>query len=309
MKRTKTKEKRPKGGIKSMTGFGRGIVKSAHGEIIVEIKSLNNKNLSVSCLAFENFFLLEEKLKKIVEEKAIRGKIYIKLSKEELTVPRGKQKVTINEKLLKEYYRKIKGAKQHLGIKGEINVQDLINFPGVVIKETETSKKEEQLWPHIRKAAKIAVSQLIEYRLEEGAKLAKDFTKRLTKINGTVKHIQKFEKQSIEKYRKKLSTMMKAATGKKENELIRLEDEVALFARNCDIAEEITRLEHHVETFLVILDNTKNDVGKKLDFVAQEMQRETNTIGAKADDYRISKAVIEIKSEIEKIREQVKNIE
>ncbi|MDP8299488.1 MAG: YicC/YloC family endoribonuclease [Candidatus Tantalella remota] len=306
IKRKKGKKKAA-GGINSMTGFGRGEEQSPYGKITVEIKTLNHKNLSVTCNPFNGFFLLEEKIKKIFQGKLYRGKVFVRVMRSGTPGSRDLQKVEVREKVAKEYLNKINKTKKSLKIGGEVQIADLLALPGVV--EVAQDRKEDVLWAPIKKAAQKALINLLDYRSSEGARLAKDFKKRLESIKKEIKGVKKFDKQSVVEYRKKLIKSIRDLAGSVEMDKGRVETEVALFAKNCDIAEEITRLEGHLTAYKETMRKVKIDAGKKLDFIAQEMQREVNTIGAKANDFRISKAVINMKSEIEKIREQVKNVE
>jgi uncharacterized protein (TIGR00255 family) len=293
--------------IKSMTGFGKASERTPYGTITVEIKALNHKSLSITCSPFNGFFLLEEKIKNVLQEKLYRGKIFVKVSRESGEGKKALHKITVNEIVAKEYINKIKRAQKNLSVKGELQIQDVIDFPGVI--ESDVSKKAGQLWPYIKKATCKALDSLVEYRKNEGARLARDFGTRLEKIHKKLKAVKKYEKQNVASYKDKIAKAMKKVSKQTEIDRSRLDEEAAQFARNCDIAEEITRLGNHLNTYKKTMRTAKKDTGKKLDFIAQEMHRETNTIGAKAGDYRISRAVIEIKSEVEKLREQVKNIE
>ncbi len=304
---TNRPKSRAKARIRSMTGFGRGLIKGPYGIITAEIKTLNHKHLSVSCAPFEDFFLLEERIKSVLAKKIVRGKVFVKIVRDSTAARKPLKEIRINEDAVEGYVKKIKGIQKRLSLKGDIVIQDLLRFPGVI--EQGAGEGEERMWPQIRKATEEALQGLLRYRENEGAALAKDFDKRLKRIRRALRDIRKYEKQSVEAYRARLGQMTRDATKKKETDRARLEEEVALFARNCDIAEERTRLENHVDACERVLRTAEADAGKKLDFIAQEMHREVNTIGAKASDYRISNAVIELKSEIEKIREQLKNVE
>ncbi|MFH1798418.1 MAG: YicC/YloC family endoribonuclease [Candidatus Omnitrophota bacterium] len=293
--------------IRSMTGFGKASEKSPYGRIIVEIKTLNHKSLSILCTSFDGFFLMEEKITKVLEKEIVRGKTFIKISREDMAKQKMSQKIEVNKQLAAEYIKKIKSLQKELGLAGEVEIQWLIDLPGVL--KCEAEQKEDILWPYIRKAMEKALVKTVSYRKSEGIRLSRDFNSRLRKIQADLDKIKKYDVQSVDKYRKKLISSVKEASKKIEPDRGRIETEVAVFARNCDIAEEITRLTGHLREYKKEIDNIGTDAGKKMDFIAQEMQREANTIGAKASDFRISKAVINIKSEIEKIREQVKNIE
>lgn len=292
--------------IKSMTGFGQGSVRSPFGAINVELKTLNHKHLSVNCAPFEDFFLLEERLKEVIEKKVIRGRVFVKISKDDPGKGSAAGRIKINKRIAKEYVNNIKNLQKEFSLQGEIKIQDILSYPGVIDEGEEMDEKA--VWPYIKKATETALDNLMRYREEEGTQLSKDFNARLDKIQGAIDGIKKYEKQSVEAYKKKLADLFKAVSNQ-EMDIARLEEEVALFARNHDISEEIIRLTNHVNAYCQVLEKEHDDVGKKLDFIAQEMHREANTIGAKASDYRISNAVIGVKSEIEKIREQLKNIE
>ena len=293
--------------IRSMTGFGKASEKSPYGNVTAEIKSLNNKSLSIACNPFNGFFLLEEKVKDVFSGKLYRGKVFVKITREGASGKKTLKKIEVNETVAAEYLKKIKKAQKNLGVKGEIGIQELINFSGVM--ESVSSDKEENLWPYIKKALEKALKRLIEFRKSEGKRLAKDFTARLATINKKLKDITRYGKQGVAGYRKKLVKSIKEIAEKETFDKARLETEVALFAKNCDIAEEVTRLGGHIEAYTEAMKKVKADVGKKLDFIAQEMQREANTIGSKSNDLRIAKAVIDVKSEIEKMREQINNVE
>ena len=307
MKKKTGRSKKKQTNIRSMTGFGKGSAGSPYGTVVAEIKTLNHKNLSVGCLPFEGLFLLEERVKSVFGSKVVRGKVTVKISVNLGEKGKASKKIRINEKVAKAYLKEAKNLQKKLSIQGRLEMKDILAFPGVIEQVNET--KEENMWPYIKKAVKEAVDAVVKYREDEGAKLYKEFLKRLGKIKTGLKNIEKYEKESIKLYRGRLSGKITEATGIKKINKLNLEEEVALFARNCDIAEETCRLGNHVETYSETLRKEEAEAGKKLDFIAQEMHREANTIGSKASDYRISNEVIGIKSEIEKIREQVKNIE
>jgi uncharacterized protein (TIGR00255 family) len=293
--------------IRSMTGFGKGTHKSPYGKIIAEIKTLNHKNLSVTCNPFNGFFLLEEKIKDVFADKLHRGKVFVRITREATAKQKPMKQVEVNEPVAREYLKKIKKMQKSLGVKGELGIRDILSFPGVI--ETAGESQEEDLWPYINKALARAVDSLVVFRKAEGKRLAKDFTSRLAKIKKLTAGITKYGKEGVFEYRKKLVESIKDISANASVDKGRLESEVALFARNCDIAEEITRLQGHIISYREAMENVEQDAGKKLDFIAQEMQREVNTIGSKSGDLRIAKAVIEVKSEIERMREQIKNIE
>ena len=293
--------------IRSMTGFGKASVKSPYGTMTVELKTLNNKSLSISCTPYNGLFNLEEDIKGVLEKKIYRGKVFAKIAVENTSKQKNFQRIEVNEAAVGEYLSKLKKMQKNLSIKGDIQISDIMNLPGVI--EAVGDKKEENLWPYIKKATEQALLRLMEYRESEGKRLAKDFKARLDLVAKALKEIKRYEKQSVASYRNKLVKSIRDISENAEMDRKRMDEEVALFARNCDIAEEVTRLQGHIDAYRETINGSTHDVGKKLDFVAQEMQREANTIGSKASDFRISNAVIDIKSEIDRMREQIKNIE
>jgi len=307
--RQKRTRRKAKPMIRSMTGFGRGVEKCPYGNVTVEIKTLNHKSLDIICNPFNGLFLLEQKMQGVFAKKVFRGKVYVKVTLERSPGQKKKlQKIEVDESLALEALKKIRNIQKKLGIKGDIEIRELIKLPGV-LENTNDKEAEKGLWPHIKKALEEALDQLISYREREGARLARDFNSRLTTISRDMNRIKKCGKQSVDAYRKKLTGSIRNLAKKAEPDAAKLETEVALFVRSCDIAEEVTRMEGHIEEYRNAMVKVRTDAGKKLDFIAQEMQREANTIGAKSSDLGVAKAVIEIKSEIEKIREQSKNIE
>ncbi len=293
--------------IKSMTGFGKGTQRCSTGVITAEVKTLNNKNLSITCNPFNGFFLLEEKIKDVFAGKIHRGKVFVRINKETSRVQQRTPEIQVNEQVINAYLKKIKRIQGKLKVKGEITINEVISLPGVIKAETE--RQEGTLWVDIKKALEKATKRLVDYRKKEGMRLAKDFTKRLNIIKKQVQAIKRYGKKNVNEFRKKIRKNIKEISPDVEIDKVRLENEVASFAKNCDVTEEVTRMEGHLVAYKEAMNSVKTDIGKKLDFIAQEMQREVNTIGAKSSDYALAKAVIDIRSELEKIREQIKNIE
>lgn len=292
--------------IRSMTGFGRAEKKYSQGKVEVEIKTLNYKTLSLACTPVNGYFFAEQKLQKIIGGKIFRGKVFIKINTEK-NEEENNPVIIVNEKTARQYLRKVGGLKKKLNVKGDIGIQDLVRVPGVM--EIKESKKQEITWACVQETAEKALEKLVRYREIEGARLAADFKKRLGIIQKNLREIKKYSKENVKEHRRKLIQSARGVTDEAGIDKTRLGEEVALFARNYDITEEVIRLAGHVTAYRSAIDKAKRDAGKKLDFIAQEMQREANTIGAKSSDFRMSKAVIEIKSEVEKMREQIRNIE
>jgi uncharacterized protein (TIGR00255 family) len=291
--------------IRSMTGFGRAQAKFRNGKITAEIKTVNHKFLDLSFKLSDPIMPFEDKIKEVLHKSVKRGKINLNVSYDG-TISRD-VRVEINDKVAKNYYNAMSQLKKKLGLKDEITIKDLVTLPGV-INYSVAEKELSEIWPAVKKALEDAVKKLIRDREKEGRALHSDLAGRAKNINKMVSVIKASTHLNIEEYRKKFADKIKDLTNGREVDMGRLEMEVAIYAKNSDISEEITRLKNHLVNFKATISES-GDVGKKLDFIAQELHREINTIGSKAGDFRIAKNVIEIKSEVEKIREQVKNLE
>jgi len=291
--------------IRSMTGFGRGRARSTSGVITAEIKTVNHKSLEISCKIPNSLGVFEDKIKSHLQKRLKRGKIYFNLTYEGASPHAGS--LFIDKKLAKSYYDKLNFLKKIFKLEGNVKLSDMMSLPGV-LEYKGTEKDASKLWPSAHKAAILSLDKLIADREKEGKNLYRDFKKRIKKIKKYIIKTKEKTKIRSKSYRKKLKKKIKEISGSRLINGERMETEIALYAKNSDISEEITRLKNHIQNFEKTI-NTNGEAGKKLDFIAQELHRETNTIGSKANDYAISRAVIEIKSEIEKIREQLKNIE
>jgi uncharacterized protein (TIGR00255 family) len=291
--------------IKSMTGFGKGESKFRNGKITVEIKTVNHKFFDATLKLPTSIATLEDSIKEVLQKKIKRGKVNLNLVYDG-TLPR-EDKVTIDEKIAKNYYAAITALKKHLNLKDEITAREIVALPGVVNYDSQ-GENLSKFWPKIKIALDSSIDKLVISREKEGNALYKDLAGRAKKIDRMLAVIKSRSYLNIKEYRKKFAEKIKTLTGDSDIDARRLEMEVAIFAKNSDISEEITRLKNHLENFKKTI-GENGEVGKKLDFIAQELHREINTIGSKASDFKISKNAIEIKSEIEKIREQAKNIE
>ena len=288
-----------------MTGFGKGEIKFPGGQIIVEIKTVNHKFFDASLKLPETIVPFEDRIKEVLQKKINRGKVNVNIIYENSGLK--DEVIAINRKLAKSYYAGIVGLKKALGLKEPIGLKELISLPGV-INYAATQESLTVLWPKIEKALSAALASLITDREKEGKALYKDFFKRVTVIDRMLAEIKSSSHLSVKEYRERFEKKVRDLTSGHEIDKGRLEMEVAIFAKNIDISEEITRLKNHLDNFKRTL-GVNGEAGKKIDFIAQELHREINTVGSKASDFKISRNVIEIKSEIEKIREQAKNIE
>ena len=291
--------------INSMTGFGKGEAKFRNRWITVEIKTLNHKFFDASLKLPNNVATFEEKIKEILQRKVKRGKVNFNLVYEG-TLSKG-GRVTIDKKCAKSYHNELRILRKCLNLKDDIGTKDIILLPGVVTYEA-VEEDLARIWPKIKIALDRALDMLGGNRAQEGKSIYLDLARRLAKIEKMLSVIRSRAHISIEEYRKKFADRIKDLTGGREIDRGRLEMEVAIFAKNSDISEEIARLKSHMANFIKTI-STSGEVGKKIDFIAQELHRETNTIGSKASDFKISPNVIEMKGAIEKIREQAKNLE
>lgn len=291
--------------IKSMTGFGRGAVKVKNGKISVEIKTVNHKFFDAAIRLPGNLAVFEEKIKEVLQKKIMRGKVSLNLTCDGTLLK--DERFAINKKAAKNYHDELIKLKRHLGLSGDITIKELVALPGVLNYEAGEGDLAKA-WPKVKSAVENAIGNLVTERAKEGKALALDLSTRVKKILKLLAFIRSRAHLNIDEYRRRFEQRVKTLTGGRDIDIGRLEMEVAIFAKNCDVSEEITRLKNHLENFHKTLAGGE-EVGKKLDFIAQELHREINTIGSKASDFKISKNVIEIKSEIEKIREQAKNLE
>jgi uncharacterized protein (TIGR00255 family) len=288
-----------------MTGFGKAESILPKGRIIVEIKTVNHKFLDVSLRLPAGMSIFEDKVKDVLQKGIRRGKVNINIAYEGALLKEGR--VVIDRKTAKRYYDELSKLEKLLKLKDGIKVRDLAALPGVVNYEIEEAKIAA-LWPKVKAALDKAISRLDKDREKEGGALFLDLSSRAKRIKSLLGTIRSRAHLNIEEYRRKFAERVGDLTGGRTIDIGRLEMEVAIFAKNSDISEEITRLDNHLNNFLKTI-SEPGEVGKKIDFIAQELHRETNTIGSKASDFKISKSVIEIKGEIEKIREQAKNLE
>ena len=290
--------------VVSMTGFGRSKTESDRLAVTVEVKTVNHRFCEFHIRMPRQLLKTEEKIKKKLGEHIKRGRVEVFVTLEgEGIVNRS---VHIDWQALDEYVHHISEIKNRYGVTGEIKLQDLVNREEIIhIEEKETENEElEQL---VLAAIENAGDQLIQMRIQEGAALEKDVSHHIQQLEGHALRVKQFAPEVVEQYNERLSKKMTDFLAGQVDE-DRILTEVAFFADKADISEEITRLESHVSQFFRIL-NEKQPLGRKLDFLLQEMNREVNTIGSKANDSRIAREVVEMKSLLEKVKEQVQNIE
>lgn len=288
-----------------MTGFGRGEAKFGSGKIKVEIRSINHKFLDASLKLPESIIPFEEKIKETLQKRVQRGKINLVVNYDGVVAR--DEGIAINKALAKRYCDDLRKLKKSLGLKDEVGIKEILGLPGV-LNARSNERGISHLWARTKDAIDEAVARLIVEREKEGKAIYRDLDERARNIESMVAVIKARSHINVEEYRKRFADRIKDLTAGRQIDMGRLEMEVAIFAKSSDVAEEITRLKSHLANLRRTLTGS-GEIGKKVDFIAQELHREINTVGSKASDFKVSKNVIEIKSEIEKIREQAKNIE
>jgi uncharacterized protein (TIGR00255 family) len=293
--------------IKSMTGFGRGEHSDGKRNIIIEIKAVNHRYSDISVKMPRRYSFAEDRIKNMVKDIAKRGKIETTLIVENLT--EDDMRIRLNEMVAQQYYDNLVLLKSKFDVAGEITLNFLANMPDV-LRSIPDVEDEEQIMQAILIPVKIAVEKLDEMRSIEGKKLSEDIISRGELIRTYVDKISKESSTVALTYTNKIKERIKDLIGGSiEIPEDRILLEAAIYADKCSITEELVRLDSHIIQLESIISKSNQPDGKKLDFLVQEMNREANTIGSKANNVEITNVVIEIKSEIEKIREQVQNIE
>lgn len=291
--------------VRSMTGYGRGTVQNGDMQLSVEMKTVNHRYFECSVRIPRELMFAEDKLKNLIKQTVERGKIDVFVTATS-SVTAGAE-VAVNHGFAKSYISALKELAEVYGIKDDISVSTVARCSdvfSVAAKEID----EDSAWQLIKSATDEAVSNFVKMRETEGAKLKEDVLLRADKIKEYVAFVEKRSPQTVKEYREKLEERMKELLGDVNIDEQRLITETGIIADKLAVAEETVRLRSHISQLGLLLEGD-GAVGRKLDFLVQEMNREANTIGSKAQDTEIAKTVIEIKSEIEKIREQIQNIE
>lgn len=291
--------------IRSMTGFGRTQLSVEGYNITVEIKSVNNRYFDFYAKIPRTFSFLEEKVKSLLSTEISRGKVECSLQIE--TTADESVVVSINEPLAAGYVKAVSELSEKFEIKNDLTALSLARFSDV-FSVTKAPVDEEALWEKVKIAVEGALSEFIKMREVEGEKLKADVLSRADAIIENVAYIEKRSPETVKAYSEKLLERMKTVLGDTQVDEARLLTEAAIYADKVAVAEETVRLRSHIDQLHTMLD-AKEAVGRKLDFLVQEINREANTIGSKAQDVDIARRVIDIKAEVEKIREQIQNIE
>ena len=292
--------------IRSMTGFGRGSYANTEREYTVEIKAVNHRYTDINIRLPYVLSFLEDKIKKKILDKIERGKLDVSITF--VNNSNLGKRITINRSLAKAYIDELKKLKEETTIIDDISVMKIARLPDVLnVSQDENS---DILWKELEKALEEAISNLVEAKELEGRKLSEDMLKRLDTINGNILNISQYSTGLIEQYVVKLKDRIKEMLQTDIVDEARISQEVVLYADKTSIEEEITRLKSHIVQFKELLQSESiKKAGKRLDFIIQEMNREVNTIGSKSNCLEITNLVIELKTELEDVREQVQNIE
>ena len=291
--------------IKSMTGFGRCEIQKGSRKFTVELKSVNHRYLDVNIRMPKKLNFFETAIRTLLKSYANRGKVDIFITYEDLS--QTQVSVKYNAALAAEYLKYLKQMEEEFGLENDVRVSTLSRYPEVFTME-EQSEDEEELWNGLKEALEGAFTQFVETRKTEGENLKKDILSKLDLLEEQIVFIEERSPQIIAEYRAKLEDKMKELLADTQIEENRIAAEVILFADKICTDEEVVRLKSHIQHMRNTLEE-KEGIGRKLDFIAQEMNREANTILSKADDLEVSNHAISLKTEIEKIREQIQNIE
>lgn len=291
--------------MKSMTGFGRSKLEENSREYIVEIKSVNHKYSDISIKLPRNIMCFEEKIKKIISNNISRGKVDVFITFNNYS-DEGKD-VIINKELAKNYINQLKELANENGLDDKIRVTEITKMPDVLQLKIEDDESDN-IWLELEKCVKQAVANFVDMREVEGERIKQDLLTRINNVENLVNSIFSNTTGLIEDYVVKLRERIKEILQTDVVDEARLAQEIVIYADKCSIEEELTRLRSHIAQFKNLLES-KEPVGKKIDFLIQEMNRETNTIASKSVKLEITNLAIEVKTAMEDIREQIQNIE
>lgn len=291
--------------LRSMTGYGRseGTIGGRH--IVFEIKSVNHKFFEFNSRVTRGYLFLEDKLKSYVQGKISRGKVDVFLQIE--TLEETDVQVLVNHSLASGYYTALKELKERYSLPDDVSLSLLTKYSDI-FSVHKAPENEEAIWDAVRRVAEPAVDSFIRMREAEGARLKDDILQKAGKIVSIVDEVEKVTPETVHDYRERLRAKIEELLGDNHFDEQRVLTEVAVFADKVAVDEETVRLRSHFRQLEKLM-NSDDPVGRKIDFLVQEMNREANTIGSKSVNSKIAYMVVDIKSEIEKIREQVQNVE
>ncbi len=291
--------------IKSMTGYGQSTVQFEDYRITVELKTVNNRYLDSGIKVYKRYSFVEEVVREIVSSKISRGKLDVQIQFD--NIKKDDNVITLNEDIAKEYYSAVKKMSEILGIEDDITASKMIGFTDIFTIEKKEQDKEK-ITENVKEVLYLAIEDLTQSRIREGARLKEFFEASLSYMSDIVDNIEKLSENTVNDYRTKIKERVEEYLGDFKADEARLLQEVCMYSDKVNITEEMVRFRSHLKEFKSLL-TSDVPVGRKLDFIIQELNRETNTMGSKCNDFEVSKLVVELKSEIEKVREQTQNIE
>ena len=291
--------------IRSMTGYGRAQETLSGRDITVEVRAVNHRFFEFSSRLPRAYGYLDDKLKGLLQTAISRGKVDVSVTI--LTIDGGSTDVAINKTLAGEYVDALRELGAELGLKDDLTLSAISRF-GDIFTVRKCAEDEDQVWADVRRVAEQAVAKFVEMRQVEGGRLKADILGRLAAIEAGVAKVEERSPQTVAEYRARLTAKIREVLDGAAVDEQRILTEAAIVAEKLAVDEETVRLRSHIAQLRSILE-TPEPVGRKLDFLVQELNREANTIGSKAQDVEIARVVVDIKSDIEKIREQIQNIE
>lgn len=291
--------------LKSMTGYGRQETVTEGKKILVEIKSVNHRFSDYNIKVPRHLGFLEDKVRQYASERVTRGKIDIYVSVE--NYDSADCDIMLNEELAKNYIEVLQELRDKFGLRDDISVSSVARYSDI-FKTERREDDQEELWRLVKSVMSDAADAFVAMREREGARIEKDLRERIAYMSSLAAKVDERSPQTVTEYRDKLYAKIKELLEDREIDEARILTEVAIFADKVAVNEETVRLSSHFEEFYQILDSGE-PAGRKLDFLIQEINREVNTIGSKANDIEIAKIVVTLKGEIEKLREQIQNIE
>lgn len=292
--------------IKSMTGFGRCELSDGERKFTVEMKGVNHRYLDVNIRMPKKLNFFETSIRSLLKQSVSRGKVDIFITYEDLS--EGQAVLKYNASLAKEYMESLRELEEQFGLENDVRVSTLSRYPEVLTME-EQALDEEEIWNCLKKAMEGAISQFVETRTLEGENLRRDIIDKLDGMAELVEFIEVRSPKIIAEYREKLEEKVRELLADTQIDDSRIAAEVVIFADKICTDEEVVRLKSHISHMKDVLLSDEAGIGRKLDFIAQEMNREANTILSKANDLEVSNRGIDLKTEIEKVREQIQNIE
>lgn len=290
--------------MKSMTGFGRASLESNGKNYIIEIKTVNNKYSDITVKSPKRLSFMEDKIRKQIANRITRGKVEVSVSFFDFS--NKSKNVVLNKEIAKEYIKQLREIADENNLSENISVVEIAKLPDIL--NSIDSDNDEEIASEALQCLNMALDSLIEMRKTEGENIKQDLLVRIERVQNLVDKIAENSKGIVEEYVSKLEKRVKEILKTDAVDENRIAQEAVIYADKTSIEEELTRLNSHIVQFKELV-NSDGPVGKKLDFMIQEMNRETNTIGSKAGSGEITKAVIDLKVELEDIREQIQNIE